>query len=142
MSRRHQPCGRRAINIEKLSPPRSPGRHSNRQTSPDGYETPKAISMSDVIAAAESGKFNLEDLTSTDSTPFYRLCISESHKTSRCPQMKNNASFIRTSNRNFSYSRTGQTEATSEQPRQQQRYQQSCSRCNGWSSYCWNLSLN
>lgn len=100
------------------------------------------MSMSDVVTAIESGKFDLDDTASTDSTPFYRVCLNDNHKTFRCEQIKNIASFIQTGNRNFSCWRHRQNEENTEQPHQQQQYQQGRKRRSGWSKYDGNLSSN
>lgn len=141
-SRARRPRDRRDNNIEQPSLPWSPGRHSNRSTSTDEYATQTTMSMSSVVAAVESGKFDLADTTAMNSTPFCRVCLDDIHKTSRCQQIKDIASFIQIRNRNFSYRCNRQTGAGSKQPRQQQKYQRSRNHRGGWSNYDRNPSSN
>lgn len=114
----HQRHDQRVINIEHLSPKRLFGLHSNRSTSSDTYETPVTMSMSGVVADGEPKEFNLRETTHIDSSPFYRFCLEENHKTSHCQEVKNIESFTQTLNRNFSYWRNRQTGARSVQHRQ------------------------
>lgn len=48
----------------------------NCRTSTDEDETPTATSMSNVVAAVESGDFYLDDVTSMVSTLFWRICLN------------------------------------------------------------------
>lgn len=47
------------------------------------------MSVSNLVTAVKSGKFDLDDTTSMGSTPFCRVCLNANHKTLRCEQVKN-----------------------------------------------------
>lgn len=57
--------------------------------------------MSYALAAVESGEFNLDDTTSLDSTPFCLVFLNDNQQTSQYQEVKNTATFIRTTNRYF-----------------------------------------
>lgn len=58
------------------------------------------MSMSELIAAVESGEFDIDDTTSMDSVPYCRVCMNGSHRTSQCEQVKDLKAFIRARNKN------------------------------------------
>lgn len=80
-NRRRQPRDRRVMNIEQPSASRTPGRHSNRSTSSDYYETSTAMSIRNFVTAVWSVEFDLHDTTSMDSTKFCSVCFKDNHKT-------------------------------------------------------------
>lgn len=95
------------------------------QNQPKPLKTATALSMSSDVAAVQSGKFNLDDIASMESTSFYLVLLNGIHKTSRCHRVQNIAPFIRTRNRNFLVWHKWHTGANNEQHRQQENYQQS-----------------
>lgn len=61
------------------------------------------MSISKLVAAIGSGKWDLDDSTSMDSTPFCMVYLKDNHNTLRCLQIKNRTSFMKNRNRNFVY---------------------------------------
>lgn len=143
-----QHCGWRAMKIKQPSSSSFSGWNWYLSTATDEFETLKAMSMNDVVAAVDSGDFDLVETTSKDFTPIFPVCLNDNLESSRCQHTENLASFIQTRNRKLSsrYDRQmtykQQTKASSEQPRQQQQYQLGRNRRGGWSNYDWNPSFN
>lgn len=108
---------RHVMNVEHPSAPRSPRRRVAPYSTNDGAANATAMSVTDIVFAAELGAFDLDDTNSIDSTPFCRVCLKDNHEASRCQQVKKIATFIRTRNRNFEYWRN-RREGRNEQPRQ------------------------
>lgn len=111
------------MNDEQTSPPRSTRRPVTSSSSNGGTSSATEMLVNDLVAAVESGEFDLDDATSMDSTPFCRVCLNNNHKNSKFQQFKNIATFIRTRNRNFEYWR-GRQKGGNEQPRQKNFYRQ------------------
>lgn len=61
----------------------------------------------DLITAVDSGDLDLYDTTLMDSTPLYKVFLSDSHKSLRCQQVKNVTKFSRRRKRNFECWRNG-----------------------------------
>lgn len=80
------------------------------------------MSMSDVVAALESGEFYFKNITSMNATPFSRVCVNNNHEMSQCKQIKNITSFIQTRSRIHSYLRRRQKRENSKETRQMQQY--------------------
>lgn len=99
-SMRRQSCCRWVLNIEHLSSPKSLGWYSSCSAITGNYETPKAVATSDA-ATVDSGELDLVDTISTNSAPFCRVCLNNNRGTPCFEQVKNDAGFIKTRNRQY-----------------------------------------
>lgn len=104
---RRQQRTRHVMNVEQgEESPVSTIRRKPPPTDSSKSDYVEAMSVGNVMAAMESGEFDLDDTTLMDSTPFRRVYINDSGKTSELQQIRSLASFIRTRNRSFQYWRT------------------------------------
>lgn len=59
------------------------------------------MSISDKLAAFESGDYDLNDTISLDSSPFCSLSIDQGHKSLSCCQIAGLIKFVRTGDKHF-----------------------------------------
>lgn len=61
------------------------------------------MSTTNLIAALESGEFDIDDTAIMDSVPYFRVCMNDNHQMSKCTQIEDLKNFISTRSRNFNY---------------------------------------
>lgn len=100
--------GRGVMSVDRLYPPSSPPIRAAASLKSSCRYNVTAMSISDLDAAVESGKFRMDDTKLMDYTPFCTVCVDHNQKTLRCQQVKNITFFIRNRNINFSWLQNGQ----------------------------------
>lgn len=85
----------RLTNIQRSYPAISLNRRVNVSSTKTSWSSFTAMSVIDLVAAVESGEFNLDDKTSVESTTFCRVCLNDDHDTSEQQQVKNPPSVTR-----------------------------------------------